>query len=110
MSDMYILFSVVSTGVALAMIFFGNAPRLANLISMGKLDSYLLLPRNVFLHILCSRMSLRSIGDLTFGILILIISGVHDLLSLLIWMVSSIFVAVIFVSFLCFMGFFSFFG
>ncbi|PES02431.1 hypothetical protein CN488_30715, partial [Bacillus anthracis] len=78
MSDMYILFSVVSTGFALAMIFFGNAPRLANLISMGKLDSYLLLPRNVFLHILCSRMSLRAVGDLTFGILILIVGGIHD--------------------------------
>ncbi|EEM44106.1 ABC-2 family transporter protein [Bacillus cereus] len=104
MSDMYILFSVVSTGFALAMIFFGNAPRLANLISMGKLDSYLLLPRNVFLHILCSRMSLRAVGDLTFGILILIVGGIHDFISIIIWIVSSIFVAIIFVAFYALWG------
>ncbi|PEZ39108.1 hypothetical protein CN345_09270 [Bacillus thuringiensis] len=104
MSDMYILFSVVSTGFALAMIFFGNAPRLANLISMGKLDSYLLLPRNVFLHILCSRMSLRAVGDLTFGILILIVGGIHDFTSIIIWMICSILVAVIFVAFYALLG------
>ncbi|MGR6001823.1 ABC-2 family transporter protein [Bacillus cereus] len=104
MSDMYILFSVVSTGFALAMIFFGNAPRLANLISMGQLDSYLLLPRNVFLHILCSRMSLRAVGDLTFGILILIVGGIHDFKSIIIWLVSSILVAVIFVAFYALLG------
>ncbi|MGG0044131.1 ABC transporter permease [Bacillus tropicus] len=104
MSDMYILFSVVTTGFGLAMIFFGNAPQLANMISMGKLDSYLLLPRNVFLHILCSRMSVKAIGDLTFGVLILIVGGIQGFTSILLWMVSSCLVAVILVAFYALLG------
>ncbi|MCU4862827.1 ABC-2 family transporter protein [Bacillus cereus] len=104
MSDMYILFSVVTTGFGLAMIFFGNAPQLATMISMGKLDSYLLLPRNVFLHILCSRMSVKAIGDLTFGILILIVGGIHDFTSIVLWMISSCLIAVIFVTLYTLLG------
>ncbi|MGR5996161.1 ABC-2 family transporter protein [Bacillus cereus] len=104
MSDMYILFSVVTTGFGLAMIFFGNVSQLANMISMGKLDSYLLLPRNVFLHILCSRMSVKAIGDLTFGVLILIVGGIQGFTSILLWMVSSCLVAVILVAFYALLG------
>ncbi|OLR26829.1 ABC transporter permease [Bacillus cereus] len=99
MSDMYLLTSVVTTGYGLAMIFCGNAPNVANIISMGKLDTYLLLPKNVFFHILFSKMSTKAIGDLIFGISILGLSGINDLSSICIWIVSVFFVSIIFVFF-----------
>ncbi|PEJ68556.1 ABC transporter permease [Bacillus wiedmannii] len=104
MSDMYFLYSVVTTGFGLAMIFCGNAPYLANIISMGKLDSYLILPKNVLLHVLCSRMSIKAIGDVTFGFLILMISEINSVAAILMWIISTVFIAVIFVSFYAIFG------
>jgi ABC-2 type transport system permease protein len=45
--------------------------RLATLIAQGQLDYYLLLPRNVLLHALVSRMSISGWGDIAFGLVAL---------------------------------------
>ncbi|MEK4503584.1 ABC transporter permease [Bacillus sp. FSL R12-0069] len=104
MSDMYLLFSIVTTGFGIGMVVCGNSTQLANIISMGKLDSYLILPKNVLLHVLCSRMSIKAVGDVIFGVLIFAVSGVSDVTSIGIWILSIICVAIIFVSFTTLFG------
>jgi len=44
MSSMSLLFAVVTTGYGLSMLFFGNTTRIAEIITTGRLDRFLVLP------------------------------------------------------------------
>lgn len=61
------LWAVAAGAFGLAGLLFGNAPRLAGLIVRGELDFYLAVPKPVLLHVLASRMSLVSLGDIAFA-------------------------------------------
>ena len=74
MSDMVLLFAIITTGYGLAFVLFGNAMNLAELIAQGRLDYYLTLPRDVLLHVLASRSILSAWGDLMFGVMAFLIS------------------------------------
>lgn len=65
--DVLAMWAVVGVAFGLAMGFFGNALRMAQMISQGDLDYYLALPKNVLLHVLVSRMDLTALGDVLFG-------------------------------------------
>jgi ABC-2 type transport system permease protein len=65
--DVLALWAVTAVAVAFAMGFFGNSLRIAEIISQGGLDYYLVLPKNVLLHVLVSRMDVTGWGDLLFG-------------------------------------------
>jgi ABC-2 type transport system permease protein len=58
---------VTAAAFGIGGVLLGNAPRLAGLIARGELDFYLPLPKPVLLHVLASRMSLVSLGDVAFG-------------------------------------------
>src|SRR5512136_1710109 len=60
MSDMVLLFAIITTGFGLAFALFGNALTLAELIEKGKIEYYLALPREVLLNVLASRSSLSA--------------------------------------------------
>jgi ABC-2 type transport system permease protein len=90
MSDMLLLFSIVAAGFGLAMGFFGNSEKISELISTGRLDYYLVLPRNVLLHVLASRSMISAWGDLIFGVLIFSISGYTSLPQVLLWVGATI--------------------
>jgi ABC-2 type transport system permease protein len=65
--DVLAMWAVVGVAFGLSMGFFGNALRMAQMISQGDLDYYLSLPKNVLLHVLVSRMDLTALGDILFG-------------------------------------------
>ena len=65
--DVLMLWAIVAAAFGLATGFFGNVLGLAEIISLGKLDYYLSLPKNVLLHVLVSRMDVAAWGDLLFG-------------------------------------------
>jgi ABC-2 type transport system permease protein len=65
--DVLGLWAVTGMAFGLCMGLFGNTLRLAEIISQGKLDYYLVLPKNVLLHVLVSSMDVTAWGDMLFG-------------------------------------------
>jgi len=89
MSDMVLLFAIITTGYGLAFVLFGNAQNLAELIAQGRLDYYLALPRDVLTHVLASRSSLSAWGDLTFGVIAFLFTGRFSLPEIGLWLAAS---------------------
>ena len=75
LSDMFVTFGVTSSAFGLVSLFFGNAFLLSEIITKGRLDYYLSLPRPVLLHALSSRMVSSGMGDLLYGLLSFSVSG-----------------------------------
>lgn len=73
LNDIFFLYAFVTIGFGLAGLLFGNHKRLAEIITYGKLDYFLTLPKNVLYHILIEKFSFYDAGDLLFGLLILFI-------------------------------------
>ncbi len=75
LNDMLLLFAVVATGFGAATVFFGNILSLNEIITGGRLDYYLSLPRPVLLHTLASGSLAAGWGDLTYGLLCFLVAG-----------------------------------
>ncbi len=99
-SDMYVTFGVTCCAFGLVSLFFGNAFNLGDIITKGRLDYYLSLPRPVLLHAVSSRMVASGLGDFTYGILSFAVSGVFTWAGLPRFLVAILLSAVVFVSFL----------
>ncbi|WP_160647901.1 ABC transporter permease [Chengkuizengella marina] len=97
--DMFLLFAIVTTGFGIAFMLFGNGTRLSSSIEEGQMDYYLALPRNVQLYALASRSSVGAIGDIMFGVSMFILAGHYTIQAILLWMLCSLFVASIIVSY-----------
>lgn len=81
--DVVILWAIFAGGYGITYVIFGNVARLAGIIVRGELDHYLLLPKNVLLHVLVSRSSMSAWGDLLFGLVIFWFAGPVSALKLL---------------------------
>ncbi len=90
MGDMVLLFSITATGFGLALVGFGNAQTLADLIAQGRLDYYLALPRDVLLHVLASRSILSAWGDLAFGVMAFLLTGRFSPPEIALWLLASL--------------------
>lgn len=75
LSDMFIVFGVSASAFGLAGMLFGNAFNLSEIISGGRLDYYLSLPRPTLLHTLASHMIPSSVGDFLYGFISYLASG-----------------------------------
>jgi ABC-2 type transport system permease protein len=97
--DVMALWAIVAVAVGLCAGLFGNVLHLAEVISQGKLDYYLSLPKNVLLHVLVSRMDTTAWGDLVFGVglFIFFLQPTPDRLLLFIYL--SLCAAVLFLGF-----------
>jgi len=56
--------------------FFKNAFKLSNTINNGKLDSFLVQPKNVLLQVITTDVESSAIGDLIYGYIMLFVYGV----------------------------------
>ena len=65
LSDMFLVFGITATSFGLTAIFFGNTFHLSSIITAGRLDYYLALPRPVLLHTLASRSIANCLGDVS---------------------------------------------
>ena len=98
--DVYLLFAVVALGFGLALTFGANTgPNLAELIAQGRLDYYLVLPRPLLLHVICSRMGVSSIGDVLFGLTAFFFVGRLTLVDFGLFVTAGIASALIFAGF-----------
>lgn len=98
--DIYLLFAIVAFSYGIGSMFAGNTgANLAYLIAQGRLDYYLVLPRNLLIHVIFSRMQVSAIGDLSFGIIAFFFAARLQFLDWLFFFAASIPAAFIFVGF-----------
>ena len=76
LSDVMVLYGVVAAGVGLATAIAGGAPRLAQLIHEGELDSLLSQPKPTLLYAIGRRSIPSGIGDVATGVVMIVLSGV----------------------------------
>lgn len=98
--DMYVTFGVSASAFGLVSLFFGNAFNLGDIITRGRLDYYLSLPRPVLLHVLVSRSTPHGAGDFFYGILSFAASGYFSGLGLARFLLAMLLAATVFASFL----------
>jgi ABC-2 type transport system permease protein len=75
LNDMFLVFGVTATSFGLTAVLFGNVFTLSEVISGGRLDYYLSMPRPVLLHTITSRSISSGLGDFLYGIISYIVSG-----------------------------------
>jgi ABC-2 type transport system permease protein len=98
--DVYLLFAVVALAFGLAATFCGNNnARLATIIAQGRLDYYLVLPRHLLLHVLCSHMIPSGVGDAAFGLMAFAFAGRFHPAEVLLYLTASLLAAFIFVGY-----------
>ncbi|MEK8128065.1 ABC-2 family transporter protein [Paenibacillus filicis] len=98
--DVMMMWAVSAGGFGLMAVFFGNANRMAQLISTGQIDVYLTQPKPVLMHVLISRMSVSAIGDVIFGLLLFLIFGDKSLLGALKFAAALLIAMLIFLFFI----------
>jgi ABC-2 type transport system permease protein len=73
LKEVMVLWGLAASTFGFAHILFQRAFHLPSLILQGKLDSYLVQPKNVLLSIITSSTNSSAIGDLIYGYLIIVI-------------------------------------
>ncbi|MDE6976166.1 MAG: ABC-2 family transporter protein [Lachnospiraceae bacterium] len=71
MREMMLLWGLTASSFGLSHILFARVFSLSDLIINGKLDSYLVQPKNVLLGVMTSATSTSSIGDFLYGVVLL---------------------------------------
>ncbi len=74
LKELLMLYAVVTFSYGFSGFIFGNRHHVANIIAEGKLDFYLGLPKSELFHLLISKSSAFSFGDMIFGLILAIIS------------------------------------
>lgn len=75
LKDVILLWGLASGTYSICFIFFGGVIDLPKLIMEGKIDSYLVQPKNILLSILSSRTKVSAIGDFLYGYILLFVYG-----------------------------------
>lgn len=73
MNDVLVLWALAASTYGFSHIFFCGAYSLPHLILQGKLDAFLVQPKNTLLSICYSQCSTSAIGDLVYGYLVILI-------------------------------------
>ena len=100
LGDMYVLFGVAASAFGLVSFLFGNAFNLSEVITRGRLDYYLSLPRPVLLHALASRSIPIGVGDFLYGILSFMVSGMFSLEGFARFLLGVVLAACVFAGFM----------
>lgn len=100
LGDIALLYGVAACSIGLAVFLFGNVLSLAEVISEGKLDYYLSLPRPPLLHALASRSVASGLGDASYGVISFLVVGPHSADGVARFVVAVICGAAVFIGFL----------
>lgn len=99
-SEIYLLFAIVALSFGIAFMFAANTgANLAYLIAQGRLDYYLVFPRNLLMHVVFSRMSVSTIGDVSFGLIAYLFTGRFQPIEIALFLFTSLVAASIFAGF-----------
>lgn len=100
LTDMYVTYGITASAFGLVSILLGNAFNLGDIISKGRLDYYLSMPRPVLLHALASRSIASGAGDFLYGFLSFALSGAFSWDGLLRFCLATLLAAIVFAAFL----------
>lgn len=107
MNDVLLLWGLAAGTFGLSHIFFHRAYDIPDLIIAGKLDSFLVQPKNVLLGVISSGTSTSALGDLLYGYLIICIFK-FSIVNLILFTFFSITGALILTAFAVIVGSLSF--
>lgn len=93
-----ILLAMVRSTAGICFIIFGNIGELCDIIVKGKLDKYLLQPKEVIINICGSKMDISGWGDLSCGYILLFIAKGLDIVSIFKFTIFTIIGSIIFLS------------
>ena len=68
-----ILWAIAAITYGVSRFFFINAFYLSDSINKGKLDNYILMPKNILLSVITSKIEVSALGDMLYGIGLIII-------------------------------------
>lgn len=105
--EVLLMWGIASSIFGISNIFFHKAFELSDLIIEGKLDTFLVQPKNVFISVITSDTSISAIGDLIYGYICLCIYGV-SVKNLILFTTFSITGSIIVTSFASILGSLSF--
>lgn len=107
MKEVMILWGLAASSFGLSRILFARAFSLPDLIINGKLDSYLVLPKNVLLSVATSATNTSAIGDFLYGLLVLCLFS-FSIRRLFLFLLFTVIAAIIQTSFALLLGSLSF--
>lgn len=102
-----LLWGMAASTYGVAHFFFKNAFTLSDTITNGKLDAYLVQPKNVLLSAITMDVEASALGDLIYGYIMLIIYGIN-INNFLLFTILSIFGGLIMVNVTVILGSLSF--
>lgn len=110
LGDIFYIYSIVYTGFGLSQFFGGNLPNISDIVTSGKLDYYLLKPKNSLLHLIMSKSSTIALGDIFYGVMAFVLVMFRDFsfIKLFLWIILVIIVSVIISSYYIILGSLSF--
>lgn len=76
MREVMLLWGLMAASFGLSHILFARVYSLPELIVSGKMDSYLVQPKNVLLSVMTSATDISAIGDLLYGVILLAACGI----------------------------------
>ena len=82
-NQVMLLWGIAASTYGFSHFFFANSYNLSELINNGKLDSYLVQPKNVLLSVITMDVKTSALGDLIYGYLMFFIFGLSPLNLLL---------------------------
>jgi ABC-2 type transport system permease protein len=94
--DMAVLYGVVAAGVGIAVAIAGGAPRLAQFIHEGELDSLLSQPKPTLLYAIGRRSIASGLGDVASGVAMISLSGMVGLSMIPVVVIAILASAVVF--------------
>ncbi len=100
LSDILLLWAVASTSYGIAHTLFNGIYKMPSLIEDGKIDSFLILPKNTLLMLATSSTRTSAIGDFVYGYIIMFIFH-FSIYNLLMFTFLCILSSLIYVSLTC---------
>lgn len=75
LKQVLLLWGLTSSTFGISHFFFESAYKLSDTINTGKLDAFLVQPKNVLLSTITASISTSAIGDMIYGVIVLFIYG-----------------------------------
>ena len=76
LKEVLLLWGMAASTYGVSRFFFSSAFKLSDTITNGKLDAYLVLPKNLLLSVITTDVTVSAIGDILYGYIMLIVYGI----------------------------------
>ena len=107
MKEVMLLWGLTAASFGLSRVLFTRVFSLPELIISGKLDSYLVQPKNVLLSVMTSATNISAIGDFLYGLILLVACG-FSVSRLCLFLLFTVTGTIIITAFALFLGSLSF--